>query len=273
MTDKVRRLLLSLLAVIIVAAISLSPFWLGVQQLTQPWLRPIATASWSLGEWFRNVWGLPILVEQNEVLRHEVAELMARQATSQTVYKENEELRKLLNLPESPGYERLAVEIIGQQVDETGTSYLINRGLNDGLSVGLAVVAGSTTDDSATAGLVLVGTITRVGVRVANLRLITSSSSEVLATLADDPTAQSLAVGEYNLAVRLRYLPIDRQVAIGDAVITSNLSAIIPPGLLIGTVTTVEQTEGQLFQSAIVSPPVPLEQFRFMYVLNPFNKP
>ena len=91
----------------------------------------------------------------------------------------------------------------------------------------------------------------------------------MLAKLAEAPTSQSVAVGEYNLAVRLKYLDIDQRVAVGDAVITSNLNTLIPSGLLVGTVTTVEREEGELFQSAVVAPPSPLEQFRYLYVLKP----
>jgi len=269
----VRRLLLWLLALVALVGISLTPLWSGLQQITQPWLVPLVNFSQGVGEWFKNVWQLPSLKKENEILQHEVAELMARQAASSAVYKENEELRGLLALPSVAGFERLSVEVVGQQIDETGTSYIINRGQADGLYPGLAAVAGLPRAEAASAGLVLVGTITQVGARVANLRLITASASEVLAMLAQNPRAQSLAVGEYNLAIRLKYLDIDQSVSVGDAVITSNLSANIPPGLLIGTVTTVERAADQLFQAAIVSPPVPLEQFRFLYILRPLDHP
>ena len=119
----------------------------------------------------------------------------------------------------------------------------------------------------------LVGTITDVGEQVASLTLTTASASEVLAMLAPAQTAQTLAVGEYNLAVRLKFLEIDQPVAVGEAVITSNLNTLMPPGLLIGTVITVEKSAGELFQSAVVAPPTPLEQFRFLYVLKPITTP
>ena len=273
MGRNLRRVLLWLLALAVFLVISVTPLWRGGQGLVQPWLRSLLQISHATGTWFSQVWRLSSLRHENEALRHQVAELITRQSTSEAVYGENDALRRLLALPAPIGYDRLAVEVIGQQIDETGVSYLINRGRRDGLARGLAAVAGVAGAPLATAGLVLVGTITDVGEQVASLTLTTASASEVLAMLAPAQTAQTLAVGEYNLAVRLKFLEIDQPVAVGEAVITSNLNTLMPPGLLIGTVITVEKSAGELFQSAVVAPPTPLEQFRFLYVLKPITTP
>lgn len=269
MGRKVRRLLFSLLALAALIIIFFSPLWRYSQAIIQPWLAPFIKVSNSFGVWLGNIWELPVILKENEELRHEIVELSARQSTSQVLNSENEELRQLVSLAAPQGYERVAVEIIGQQIDETGVTYLINRGSQDGLIPGLAAVAGVLGDTNNTSGIVLVGTLVNVGEHVSSLTLITSSKSEVLAQLAQSPEAQSLAKGEYNLAVRLSLVEINQEVSIGDAVITSNLNELIPSGLLIGTVTTVERLENQLFQSAVVSPPVPLEKFRFLFILKP----
>lgn len=269
MVRNVRRVIILLLTLAVVLIISISSLWNELEGLTQPWLSPITRASSATGNWFDRFWSLSAVVEENENLKHQVAELVARQSTSDALKSENDELRQLISLPTPVGYERLAVEIIGQQIDESGVSYLINRGQSDGLVVGLAAVAGAPSAGQDTSGLVLVGTIKDVGQHVASLTLITSSSSQVLAKLAQGPAGQSLAIGEYNLAVRLKFLEIDQELSVGDAVVTSNLNSLIPSGILIGTVTALERLEGELFQSAVVSPPAPLEQFRFLYVLRP----
>lgn len=268
MGRNVRRLLISFLVIAVVMIIFVSPLWRSMQHIFQPSLTSFTKVSSSVGKWLNSVRQLPSLYSDNEKLRHEIAELTARQSTSQVVHTENEELKKLISLPIPTNYESVAVEIIGQQIDETGVSYLVNRGTQDGLISGLAAVAG-VPSDSDIGGLVLVGTLTQVGEKVSSLTLITSSNSEVLAKLAQTSEVHSLAKGEYNLAVRLSLLEIDQNVSVGEAVITSNLNTLIPAGLLIGTVTTVERLENQLFQSAVVSPPVALEKFRYLYILKP----
>lgn len=271
MGRNVRRVLILLLALVVIIVLLVTPVGRIIQDFTQPWLSKIAEISGAGGSWLQRLNRTTQLAEENENLRHQVAELLARQSTTEALQSENKELRNLVDLPIPVSYIPLAVEIIGQQIDETGISYLINRGEQDGLVPGLAAVAGLPNNQQDTSGLVLVGTIKEVGQHVANLTLITASSSEVLAKLATAPTGQSLAVGEYNLAVRLKFLEIDQKVSVGDAVVTSNLNRLIPPGVLIGNVTTVERLEGELFQSAVVSPPVALEQFRFLYILKPIE--
>jgi len=269
MGSNLRRVFILLLVLVFIFVIILSPLGRTIQNLTQPWLGEVTKVSSGAGNWFQRFRQISQLSEENENLKHQVAELLARQSTTEALQSENTELRSLIDLPAPVGYEPLAVEVIGQQIDETGTSYIINRGQQDGLEVGLAAVAGMANEQSATSSLVLVGTVKQVGEHVANLTLVTASSSEVLAKLADAPTGQSLAVGEYNLAVRLNFLEIDQAISVGDAVVTSNLNRLIPSGILIGNVTAVEKLEGELFQSAVVSPPVVLEQFRFLYILRP----
>ncbi|MDP3986377.1 MAG: rod shape-determining protein MreC [Candidatus Veblenbacteria bacterium] len=273
MRRTLRRAIVAVLILTLTIILAVGPLWPPLQNITQPWLAPLTRWASGLGDWTRQVWQVSALGLENESLRHQVAELNARQATAEAVRQENEELRRLASLPVAAGYERVAVEVIGRQEDETGTSYIVNRGRRDGLEVGLALVAGAAEEDSGIAGLLLVGTITEVGEQVARFRLTTSSASRVLVQLAQTVTARSLAVGEYNLAVRLRFLELDQPVAVGDTVVTSNLNQLVPPGLLVGTVTTVERQEYELFQTAVVTPPVPLERFRFLYVLRPLATP
>ncbi|HCM45455.1 MAG: Cell shape-determining protein MreC [Parcubacteria group bacterium GW2011_GWD2_43_10] len=271
MGRNVRRVLIMLLGLVVFFLLSFTPLGHSVQGIIQPVFKPIAQTTRAIGSWLDQFWRISSLTRANESLQHQVAELSARQSTAEALYQENDELRQMLLLPTMTGYDRLAVEIIGQQIDETGTSYLVNRGSNDGLTTGLAAVAGTPGVGQDTSGLILVGTINNVGSTVSNLHLITSGSSKVLAKLAQGLAGQSLAVGEYNLAVRLKFLEIDEQVTIGEAVVTSNLNRLIPAGLLLGTVTAVDKQEGALFQSAVVAPPVPLEQFRFLYILRPVS--
>lgn len=269
MSRKFKVVLILIISLVLLVIVSFSPLWLWLQGWGQSALLPFGQAGMKIGTWLERYRHIPELLTENEQLKHQVAELSARQSTVEALLKENEELRRLVNLPKTQSYESLAVEVIGQQVDEAGITYLINRGQLDGLSAGLAVVAGQPEANTSSAGLVLVGTIKQVSAHLSSVALVTSNSSKVLAKLAQGNTGQSIAVGEYNLAVRLKYIELDELIKVGDGVVTSNLNRLIPAGLLIGTVTSVEKNEGELFQSAVVAPPIPPEQFRFLYVLKP----
>lgn len=268
MNRKLRRVLILFL---ILGGVWLSTLtFLGeqAQKILQPALKQVTAAATSGSRWWQSISQAASYQEENERLRHQVAELSARQATAEALQNENEELRQLVGLATPEGYEHVAVEVIGQQVDESGVSYLLDKGSQDGLEPGLAVAAGLPPQGSEP-GLILVGVTKWVGQKVAGFNLITNGSTQVLAKLSASSTGQALATGEYNLAVRLKFIEVDQTVEVGDAVVTSNLNNLIPAGLLIGYVTAVDKPEGELFQSAVVVPPVSLEQFRFLYVLKP----
>jgi rod shape-determining protein MreC len=208
------------------------------------------------------------LARENEDLRRELATRLAQGAELDSVVRENQELRALNLIPPSAGFKSVGLEVVGRIQDEASTSYLVNRGSADGVRPGVAVVAGVIGDHNRTSAL-LVGTITQVASHTARFTLTTSSQSQVLAEVLNTAHSRGAAVGEYNLGLQLKFIPLADDVTVGQAVVTSNLDNLIPPGLLVGTVTNVEKHEGDFFLSATVAPPVNVDHFRFLEVLLP----
>lgn len=265
-----QRLLILAVGAVTLTILAVTPVWPWLQRLLQPVLMPITSVVNKLGTSFGHVWGSGALVQANEQLRHELAAEVGRRATAEALVSENASLRALLALPPSPEFEALAVEVVGQQVDETGTTYLINRGYRDGLTLGMAVVAGSPQVGNEGERL-LVGTLTGLSERLAGFSLTTSSASRVLVELKGQTESRALAIGEFNLAIRLKFIELKSALATGDVIVTSYLNTFVPAGLLVGSITSVEQSEGELFQSAVVVPPVNLTGFRFLHVLRPLT--
>jgi rod shape-determining protein MreC len=55
---------------------------------------------------------------------------------------------------------------------------------------------------------------------------------------------------------KLRYLPLDADIAVGDEVVTSGFSSIYPKGILIGKVIKIAKEPRGLSISALVKPAV-----------------
>lgn len=260
-----RRLIGS--AVLVLAAISLffTPAWRGVQGAAQRLLNPVVKAVTSASMSAQVLLEASSLAQENDNLRQLVATLSARESQLASLALQNQELRLLNQMALPPKVTALGVEVIGREQDENGTSYLLNRGSADGLTAGMPVVAGTASGTVVQA--LLVGTVSNVSPHSALFNLTTSNNSQVLAGVENATHSQGLAVGEYNLAIRLKFIPLTEKVTPGDMVVTNNLDPLTPSGLLIGKVTAVEQIEGDFYLSAIVAPPEALDRFRFLYVL------
>lgn len=261
-----RQLLIGFGFVLVVMLAVVTPLWGALQGGLQRVLVPVYISVVSL---FRSSPSGSTLVSQDDVLSLR-ASLKVAEASLTKCSLENEQLRAVAAVPATPGFGSLGAEVIGEEADETGKRLLINRGAQDGLFRGLAVVAPSDRGPGLTK--VLIGLVSSVSPHIASVILVTAPESKLVAEINNPERLQGLAVGEYNLAVRLRYLPLSKEIILGSPVVTSSVSSDVPGGLLLGTVSSVEKPEGELFQSAFVEPPLSLNRFDFLEILIP-NQP
>lgn len=263
---RARRLLLVAAALAIVAGLSFAtPLWLHTRATGEWLLTPVLEQAASLRWWLSSRWNAGTLARENDSLREQLAQYEARAAT--TTSSENAELRTLAGVPTPRGFHAVGATIIGQRSDETGARYLINRGHRDGLAPGQPVVVGFTQTPGGAPSALLLGVVVDASETIATFATTTSPLTQVPAEVVTEPRVTGLAVGEFNLAVRLQFLPTEAAVPPGALVVTGNLSERIPPGLPIGRVSSRELAAGNFFASAIIAPPVPPERFRFVQVL------
>lgn len=197
---------------------------------------------------------------------------------------ENADLRRRLALAESEvaalREERTALEqaaalmgAVGTSVDQfTPASVLvrdpapgrqnivINRGRDHGVREGQPVVG---------AGSTLIGIVAEVDARQARVRLITDRESAVAVLIQSSRTPAALA-GD-GTALHLEFVPIDASVAPGEVILSSALGGLLPPGLLVGRVATVEMRGSDLFQSITVDPLANLDRVEQVLVMTGFQ--
>ena len=266
-----RRLALSAAVAAIMLAFWLTPLWRILSGSFQPLLVPLTGAVHQVALTWGDLLSGPRLAKENESLRQQLSALQSQTAELATLTQQNQELKQLNTVPTNPRFTSLGAEVIGRLQDESGTSYLINRGGRDGLAPGLAVVAGlaDSNASSSTSSALLVGLVREVNQTSATFTLTTSSSSQVLVEVVNANHSRGVAAGEYNLGLELQFVPLGDKLTAGEQVVTSNLDSRVPPGLIIGAITAVEQHEGDFFVTATLAPPQPLERFRFLQVLKP----
>ncbi len=265
MSRLVRPLAVAAAVVLLSCALVFSSFWHQLQSGGQWALRSAMNLAAGVSSQTFALFRGPSLQRENQALRVQLATLAAGRASCELTQQENVRLRELSQLPVPAGTNPIGLEVVGEETDEAGTRFLVNRGSSEGLRVGMPVVVG-TVSEAAKPSAVLVGVLTDVGPAVSSYHPVTSGAARVPVEVGQG-RVRGLAVGEYGLAVRVRYLPLDQVVATNDLVVSSNVNPALPAGLLLGRVSTVETPEGEFFKSAVVTPAVPLDGIRYVWVL------
>lgn len=191
------------------------------------------------------------LLEENENLKAQVAELTAENTTLQQDRYELNELRELFELSEQyTDYEKVGARIISRDAGNWYSGFIIDKGTEDGLLVDMNVMAGGG----------LVGRITSVGSNWARVTSIISDNSNVSATIP--ATGDKLIVsGDLQLmnqgVIRFsQLLDSENQVKESEKVVTSNISDKYLEGILIGYINTINEDSNNLTKSGLITPAV-----------------
>ncbi len=202
------------------------------------------------------------LLEENARLKEEVAALKEENIQLQQDKYELNSLRELIDLDEQYGqYNKVGARIIGRDTGNWYSSFVIDKGGDDGLAVDMNVIAEGG----------LVGRITSVGPNWARVTSIISDNSYVsgmtlstednmmvsgdLQLMADNCISFSQLVDSRNLVVE------------GDKVVTSNISDKFLPNILIGYISSIEKDANNLTKSGLITPAVDFEHLGEVLVI------
>ena len=218
------------------------------------------------GEWISNrsdeLVQIRTLLAENSALKEQVASLTEENTLLQQDKYELNELRGLLELDEEYGdYNKIGARIISRDSGNWYSSFVIDKGSNDGLADDMNVIAGGG----------LVGRITSVGPNWSRVTSIISDNSNVSGmTLA---TGDNLIVsGDLQLmaqgVISFSKL-VDSQDAVveGDKVVTSDISDKYLPNILIGYISTINKDTNNLTKSGYLTPVVDFEHLSEVLVI------
>lgn len=190
------------------------------------------------------------LQRANAILRNENRALQLRAFRQDALALENAELRGLRSaLP--PLIERwLAAEVISIELNSLRQRVLINRGTQNGVFRGQAVL-----DEHG-----LVGQTTRVGPWSAEIILVTDPEHAVPVEIQRNGL-RTIAVGAGD-ELALPYLPANADVKQGDVLMTSGLGGVFPQGYPVAKVVKVQRDAVQPLAQVLAQPLAQLDRDR-----------
>lgn len=219
-----------------------------------------------MGEWLANrseeLVQIRSLLDENEQLRTQVAELTEENTLLQQDKYELNKLRDLVELDEQYAeYHKVGARIIARDSGNWYSSFIIDKGADERIAEDMNVIAGGG----------LVGRITSVGPNWAKVTAIISDNSNVSAmTLA---TEDNLIVsGDLKLMTEGvisfgQLVDSKNMVAQGDKIVTSNISDKYLPGILIGYIDSINRDANNLTKSGYITPAVDFEHLSEVLVI------
>jgi len=192
------------------------------------------------------------LIAENEELKAEVDELNSTISNYELKLKELDELQKLYELDQTYyDYETTGARIIGKGNSNWFNTFTIDKGSNDGIQVDMNVIADGG----------LVGIVTSVGDSYSVVRAVIDDTSNVSATISStgDNCIVSGSLESMTSDNLISFSNLDdseNAVAIGDVIMTSNISDKYLPGIMIGYVSSVTLDDNELTKSGTLTPVV-----------------
>lgn len=219
-----------------------------------------------LGSWLSNrsdeLKAIRSLLDENESLKEQVAQLTEENTILQQDKYELNKLRELLSLDEQYGeYEKIGARIISRDSGNWYSVFIIDKGTDDGIDIDMNVIAGGG----------LVGRVTAVGPNWARVTAIISDNSNVSAMTIT--TEDNLIVsGDLKLMSEgvisfSQLVDSNDQVSEGDKIVTSNISDKYLPNILIGYLHTINRDNNNITKSGYITPAVDFEHLSEVLVI------
>lgn len=220
----------------------------------------------TLGMWMndltQNFETLEELREQNKLLQAEIDELTVKNNLLQQESQELERLRELYKLDRQySDYPKIGAHITANDSGNWFSSFIIDKGSNDGIEVDMNVMAGTG----------LVGIITEVGPNWARVRSIIDDESNVSA-LVLSTSDKCIVNGDLTLMQdgRIRFeqlLNNGTEIEMGEQVVTSHISSKYLQGILIGYISEINVDANNLTRSGYITPAVDFQHLQEVLVI------
>ena len=207
-----------------------------------------------------------MLLQENENLRAQIAELEQQVRDNQQASEENIKLRELLNLSQKhTDFVFESAKVVSWNASNWASTFTISKGSEAGLEVGDAVV---------TEYGVLVGTIAELGTNWAIVDTVVDIGTSIGVLVGAEETSAML-LGDYTLMssqyMKISFVAESGQVITGDIVVTSGAGGAYPQGLILGTVSSVHTEAAGQVEYAVVEPFTDLNSLTQIFVIKDYQ--
>ena len=268
------RLGIILLVILLVAFISSQALSGGAGFLTNFILNvrePISKAATAAGDLLEGIYGYVFRYEElqaeNEALRIQLAEAQEAAREGSEAVEENRRYETLLGFAaDNPDYGMEQARITAWSPNNWESLFQISKGSLSGIEAGDAVI----TEYGA-----FVGQVTEVGTSSATVRTVIDVNTSVGVLVGADGSAAMLA-GDYALMgeglVSVTWLTEGAQLFLDDEILTSGSGGLIPSGLVVGTVSSIQTEAAGQTEYGIIAPAADLDSLVQVFVIKDFGE-
>ncbi len=202
---------------------------------------------------------------ENDSLLAEIESLEGELADKDAAIEENRRLRDYIEMKQKYSDFKLTdALIIGREGEGYATFFTLDKGKNDGVDIGMAVMV--------EAGLV--GSVCDAGDDWSRVRVLNEASASAgayvqrsgeLGVLSGDITFKDTGY------CTLKYLPESADIIEGDLIFTSGEGSVYPGGIYIGRVLSVESDGFSRTKSATVECAVRLDSLKYVVVITGYE--
>ena len=197
------------------------------------------------------------LYEENKTLQAALLQTSVQLQQLAESRAENTRLRALLDSTLSINDHILNAEIISIDPNPNHRVFTLNKGLREGVTVGLPVLDAKG----------IMGQIVESTARLSSLMLISDSRHAIPVRVVRTGDRAILTGMGDNSRLRLDYLPESADIKVGDELVTSGLGDSFPAGYPVAMISDVKHQQGSEFTEAYAKPIAELDSSRHVIVL------
>lgn len=257
---------LSVFCVLLIAVTSinsnfLAPLRTGVGYVLVPLQTGVNAVGTSIYNNVRDYSSLKVAQAENDELMARIDQLTEENNRLQAAQVELQRLRDLFVLDQDyMQYEKVAARVIAKDSGNWFQIFRINKGSDDGIQVNANVMAGGG----------LVGIVTDVGANYATVRSIIDDSSNVSAMSMRSGDTCNVS-GNLTLyqegRLGLDHMKKESDIQDGDKIVTSNISDIFLPGILIGYASDLATDTNNVTKSGYIVPVATFDNLQEVLVI------
>ena len=205
------------------------------------------------------------LQTENDRLKEDLSQIQQNALEADSLKRENERLRKLLELKAAhEDYQLVDGYIIARSSGDWVSTLTLNRGTSAGIAVGMCAITETG---------VVVGLVTEVGSNYCVVTTVMDSSIGISATIANTGYA-GIVTGGYSSGhgelLRMEYLRSDALIRNNDQVVTSG-SMVYPRNLIVGYVVDAGFDDAGVAKYALLKPAVDVGSLELVFIVTQYE--
>lgn len=190
------------------------------------------------------------LISENASMERQLLVLQQRVQKLAVLEAENARLRQLLNSAAELNTKVLTAQIIGIDPDPSRQEVVVNKGANDKVRVGQAVLDAKG----------LLGQVVEAGASFSRVLLVTDSSHALSVQINRNGVRAILAGTGQVDKLRLMYVPTTADVEVGDLLVSTGLDQRYPQGYPVGKIVSLHVEPGDAFMTVEAAPTAEIDK-------------